>query len=330
MTTRITTGLLGLLLLCMSALPCVAAPQKYDDKKFAAITTVVVKSTSLGEGTKGKKDGAIVIQNAPEVKRLTDLLLKNEKTIHHACGYTYDIEFWQDTTLFDEIQYNLECGEEFLYNTQAISELVQSYDKHFISGDVDTRYFAEVPAEQEPKQLLQTMRADGLLAFPVGSFNTRYPFVDFTMGVEKKDSDKNYDTINEESRLQLLTFLAKWPAAMPKPLGHKAPQFSGSMSGLGLVSVDHRTEVWFPLGTDVQKIAGQLEGFGATIKNKGVPTYYIIELICPKKERGKIANKMEKYPGVIFSGPFNLASAMHNLYAKGARILFFGLDLIRP
>ena len=282
--------LLGILL--WGCWPIEAAQAK--SLKQTRIDTVIIRSATLGLGSAWKPDGAILITRPDEIAQYKALFSNNNQRAH-ACGYSYYIEFWSGNQREEVIAYNMECGlEAFARNNKKISELMQSIDRQFQAGPVETLYYINVPAAREPTDLLQTMRQDGLHVYPFDSLDRRYPSltIDFTYsGKDSKSFEKNAE---RESEL----FLAHWPKNMPQPLGYTKPVSNYSMHGPGQVQMTLRSKVWFALGVNIQAVAAAIATDRIKIADSATPAYYRLALIHPETDREKIKILLQPYAGV--------------------------------
>ena len=282
--------LFSLLILALS--PDQAAQAKSPSP--ADIDAVLIISASLGEGTPGKQDGAILITRTDEITRYKTLFLNNHRFLH-ACGYTYDIELWAGDQLYETVPYNMECGlEEFERDTDRITALMQTNDRQFRAGAVATIHRFKVPVAQDPVVLIQTMHRDGLQVFPLGGLNGRYPSFDLSFTYTGKDSEAFHDNAQTQSQ----QFLAHWPKNLPQPLGYTPPEHRDSSYSNGLAETTLRSTVWFELGTDLTAIAAAIKTDQIKADKLVTPAFYTLTLIHPEQDREKIRTLLKPYPAV--------------------------------
>lgn len=80
---------------------------------------VIVKSAEMMRSDIYKPNAALLITDKKLISELEGLFSLN-KTYGHACGYHYEIEFWESSTnKIESFPYNVEC-EEFLRNNFSI------------------------------------------------------------------------------------------------------------------------------------------------------------------------------------------------------------------
>ena len=259
----------------------------------ADIDAVVIRSASLGLGTRGKKNGAVLLTSPAEIERHKALFLDNQQ-LQHACGYTYDLEFWSGTTVHDVIQYNIECGEEFARDTAAIASLMEQYNRQFLAGAVATIHAVQVPVDQDPQTLIQAMRQDGLSVFPVDGLYARYPSLLLSFTFQGKDSS----TLEPGAITAMQLFLDNWPPSIPQSVTYTPASFVGGSYSQGRTQITVATTVWFPLGTDLQQIAVALATPTSTVTRLNTPEYYPIYLISPETNRRTIEKLLLHYPGL--------------------------------
>lgn len=254
------------------------------------VDAVIVLNASMGAGTSGKRDGAILFTDSDAIARHVALFLDNRQQ-PHACGYTYDIKFWSGDTLLKTVEYNSECGEEFARDTESIASLMQEYDRRFISREVETIHRLAVPVTVEPQSLMQTMRQDGLHVFLPGGPSSRYPRMEISFSLEGKDREE----LEKEAQEKARQFLDNWPEDLPRPLGCRPPYSSGGMDSRGYARITVKTQVWFPLATDLKTIAAALETETRVVSRMNEPETYLLMLIHPEDSKAVIRTVLEKY-----------------------------------
>ena len=125
-----------LLMIIASCFGCaVTELDEIDDKTLnsAEITLIQIKNASVGEGVlKALRNHKIRITDRKEIEKHKRLFFNNRQFLH-ACGYTYDIEFWSKSKLIKLVSYNMECGlEEFERDTEEIRSLMEAHHERFL------------------------------------------------------------------------------------------------------------------------------------------------------------------------------------------------------
>jgi hypothetical protein len=279
--------LIGLFVLLCAAVPYVF----YTDAARAeqtAIDAVVVKGSEPG----GPYGRSVLLTDREEIHRHAELFLDNPRTVWHACGSHYELQFWSGMELVESFFYNIECGEEYERNTDAIAALMQDYDRRFRAGTVDTLHYLYIPVDRDPQTLIQDMRRDGWHVFPVGGLTARYPFITLEFTFEVGGDSRAFE---EDAQTKALALLEHWPENVPRPIEYTPPEQVGSMISPRLRTRTFRSVVRFPLEANLEKIAAALAS--ETVKAAGTrPEHYLLALICPKENRGKLKEQLKNYP----------------------------------
>lgn len=266
-----------------------------EAKELASIDAVVIRSADVGAGTSGKKDGAILLTGSKEIAEHTELFLRNPRALH-ACGYTYQIEFWSKTDLYDVIEYNIECGEEFARDTDAIASLMDAYDKKFVAEEVDTIHCIEIPVSRDPEALIHDLKRDGLHVFPIHGMNARYPYLELVFTLQGED---DHEELEKQAHADVQLFLDSWPARLPQPIERTKSDFS-SVASLGRqATIEVKAFARFQLEANLDAIAAALETDTLKITaTKHKPEYYFMFFISPEENKDSIAKLMVKYSDI--------------------------------
>lgn len=290
----------GFLTFCLGAMLLagllVNGPQEALAKE-PNIDAVVIRGASLGEGARGKKNGAILLTGAKEIARHVKLFLNNQQYSSHACGYNYEVELWSGETLVECFPYNIECGENFQRHTKAINSLLLKYDRQFRSRDVENLRYIRVSAAREPEELIQSMKNDGLRVFPArGKKYARNPSLSlgFTYHSDRGDSER----IEADGKADAQRFLENWPQNLPKPVEYTPPSLLRGKSYQGKTEILLESIIRFPMDVDLQELAelaASLTGANRSVERVSRPEYYYLMLITPEKSNDELAKLLTKY-----------------------------------
>lgn len=262
--------------------------------KPATIDAVIIRGASVGEGASGKKNGAVLMTRPEDINRYKALFLNNYQFMH-ACGYNYDVEFWSGSRLEETISYNMDCGlEEFKRDSETIAALMQSIDRQFQAGTVETIHFLKVPVTQDPTTLIRQMKQGGLHVFPFAGLNSRYPSLELTFTYSGKDTDAFQKTAQAKSQ----QFLAHWPAKMPQPVEYTQPVFNGGGYSSGQAEIAFRSTVWFALETDLNAVAAVIGADHIEVSRMHTPEFYPLALIRPETDKEVISALLKPYQGI--------------------------------
>ncbi len=280
-------------LVCLVCLP-VACKNIENTQKIDAI---LIQNALIGEDRQiGRSDAALLITDKQEIAKHKQLFFNNQQFLH-ACGYSYDLQFWSDSELQKEVSYNTECGlEEFKKYTKEINVLMNKHQNTLRANPKHFIYALKIPVFADADALIQTAKKDGLSIFPLNGKDSRYPSLEIVSiykgeGIEddrkfKKEiiasTEQLIDTINKEIPI----------------LKRHTPAIYSTASYNRTYECEVKAKLQFALNTDLASVAKIIKKNGADSKKITVPEYYYLHLVDQEPDKEKIKQKIKKYPEI--------------------------------
>jgi hypothetical protein len=261
---------------------------------------ILVKDAEMMRSGILKRNAAILITDQELIKQDEGLFIGN-RTFGHACGYHYDIQFWESSDkLIEEFPFNQEC-EEFANNDKAIQDKMKGYIKILETKPTHFIYNLKIPVATDPELVKKSFANSNLTIFFLQGMTEHFSSLTFTyMQVSKlkemEDKSKWDGEQNDNKQLALnkMNFIVE---EIKKVVSIKEQsKISFPMQGFG-ATIEHEAQITlkFSNGTDLTKVKEIIKNNGGEYDKEKNPDFYFVQLVDKSDNLDDIKKKIESY-----------------------------------
>lgn len=261
---------------------------------------VLVKDAEMMRSGILKRNAAILITDQDLIKQNEGLFIGNG-TFGHACGYHYNIQFWESSDkLIEEFPFNQEC-EEFVNNDKEIQDKMKDYIKILETKPTHFIYNLKIPVATDPDFVQNTFANSDLAVFFLNGKTNHFSSLTFTyMQVSKlkemEDKSKwdGEQNANKQLALTKMNFIIE---EIKKVVSiNEQSKISFPMQGFG-ATIEHEAKITlkFSNGTDLTKVKEIIKNNGGRYDEEKNPDFYFVQLIDKTDNLNDIKKKIENY-----------------------------------
>lgn len=261
---------------------------------------ILVKDAGMMRSGILKRNAALLISDQ-ELIKLNEGLFFGNGTFGHACGYHYNIQFWESSDkLIEEYPFNQEC-EEFVKNDKAIQNKMKGYIKILETAPTHFIYNLKIPVATDPDLVKNTFTKSNLTIFFLQGKSEHFSSLTFTyMQVSKlreMEDKSKWDSETNENKKLALSKMTSLVNEIEKVVPIKEQsKISFPMQGFG-ATIEHQAQITlkFSNGTDLTKVKEIIKNNGGKYDQEKNPDFYFVQLVDKSGNLDDIKKKIESY-----------------------------------
>lgn len=258
---------------------------------------ILVKDAEMMRSGILKPNAAILITDQELIKQDEGLFIGN-RTFGHACGYHYNIQFWESSDkLIEEFPFNQEC-EEFANNDKAIQDKMKGYIKILETKPTHFIYNLKIPVATDPDLVKKSFTNSNLAIFFLHGKAEHFSSLTFTyMQVSKlkemEDRSKWDGETNDNRKLAFSKMTSIVDEIKKVATVKEQSEISFPMEGFG-ATIEHQAQITlkFSNGTDLSKVKEIIKSNGGEYDQEKNPDFYFVQLVDKSDNLDDIKRKL--------------------------------------
>ncbi len=265
---------------------------------------IIVKSALFNHSNIYKPNAALLISDRKEIAANESLFLFN-KTVRHACGYHYEIQFWASSdNQISNILFNQKC-EEFLRSNSKIQSRIKAYIKHLETKPTHYIYNLQIPIAIEPINLLKSFENSDLHLFFMDRTSNRYMALSFELlqvvpikNLADRSKLKKLEEDNAKNTIKKINTIVDSIKTIATIIEQTEVSFPMKMSGGEKIVHLGAITLRFQNGSDLKEVKKIIEKNNGIVKSETNPQYYYIQLVDTSDKLESIKERLKSYKNV--------------------------------
>jgi hypothetical protein len=265
---------------------------------------ILVRDAEMMRSGIKKINAAILITDVEKIKS-DELLFLGNKAISHACGYHYNIQYWDSNDqLLEEFPFNKEC-EKFINNNSEIQSLMNEYIRILENKPSHYIYNLKIRTTTDPEIVKKSFENSNLNIFFLKGKMEHLPHLVFTyMQVSELKEMEDKTKWEEEQNVNRKIAINKMNSIVEEvekvATVKEKSKVSFPMEGFGK-TIEHKAEMTmrFSKSDDLFKAKEIITKNGGEIDQERNPEYYYIQLVDAAENISDVKKKINKFKFVL-------------------------------